>query len=304
MNWSGGVLPLLKPPGPSSHQVVASVRHGLGRRWRVGHTGTLDPGAAGVLPMCVGSATRLAQYLQIPHKAYRFELVLGQATDTGDGTGRMVGGADASGLRREQVEAALRGFVGDIRQQAPLHSARHVAGKRLYAYARAGESPPLPEIAVHVQRLALLGWVPGHPARGLCDVLCGSGTYVRSLCADIGAALGVGGHMGHLVRYSAGGIRAEQCITLEEFDTTLQDGGWVDRCLSPAEALAFLPTLTIDPAEAVALRHGRAPGRRRAAPGDAPGLVRVLDDRDELLAVARRSIAAGTATCTLETVLA
>jgi len=285
-----GVLPLLKPPGPSSHQVVSAVRRLVGSGVRIGHAGTLDPGAAGVLPLCVGGATRLAEYLHIPLKAYRFELVLGQETDTQDATGRVVGGADAGGLRRSRIEEALRTFAGPVRQRVPLYSARRHDGIRLYEYARRGVDAPRPDALVHIESLALLDWHPGNPARALCDVRCSSGTYVRSLCADIGSALGVGAHMGHLVRHAAGGLDAGACITLEELEAAAQDALWTAHCIAPADALGFLPALTVDPAEARALGNGRPPGRRRAGPGEESGLIRVLDSGGRLLAVAQRTV--------------
>ena len=298
-----GVLPVCKPPGPSSHQIVGAVRRMAGRGVRVGHAGTLDPAAAGVLPVCVGPATRLADYLHLPLKEYRFELVLGAETDTQDAQGQVVAEADARGLHEGEVAAALAGLVGTVRQVPPLHSARHQDGRRLYEYAREGR-PVEPRAAwVRIEALQLLQWMPGPRARALCAVVCGSGTYVRSLCADLGRALGTGGHLGALVRCSAGGLRAEQCWTLEEIGGVAQDGGLAGLLLSPADALAFLPALVVDAAEAAGVAHGRPPGRRRAA-GCGATPVRVLDERGALLAVARRSVEGETATFALERVLA
>lgn len=293
-----GLLPLLKPPGPSSQQVVAAVRRWAGRGVRVGHAGTLDPAAAGVLPVCLGAATRLAEYLQIPAKGYRFELVLGQETDTQDGTGRLLAVRDASVVTRAALEAVLATYRGERSQRVPAYSARHHDGRRLYEYARLGVEAPAPLATVRIDRLQLLHWSPGPVARALCDLRCGGGTYVRALCAEIGAALGVGAHMGHLVRTAAGGLAAAECRTLEELEAGAAPG-----ILSPAEALAFLPAVTADPAEARAVATGRPPGRRRAGPELPPGLVRVLDADGVLLAVARCAAGDGVLDFRLEKVL-
>ncbi len=303
MSAPAAVLPLLKPPGPSSHQVVQAVRRRLGAGLRVGHAGTLDPAAAGVLPLCIGAATRLTAYLQIPSKAYRFELVLGQETDTQDATGRVLGRADARGITRTAIEGVMCALVGDVRQMVPLYSARRLGGRRLYEYARSGVAASLPEISVRIEHLALVDWRPGNPARGLCDVRCSSGTYVRALCADIGRRLGVGAYMGHLVRYAAGGLDATVCVTLEEWEAAVREGRWRERCISPAAALGFLPAVTADPVEVEAVAHGRPPGRRRAGAGEEPGLVRILAGDGRLLAVARRTVEDGVTGFILERVL-
>jgi tRNA pseudouridine55 synthase len=299
-----GVLPLLKPPGPSSHQAVQAVRRVFGRKVRAGHAGTLDPSAAGVLPVCLGPATRLVEYLQLPPKVYRFELVLGVATDTQDGTGRVVARADASGLQEADVRQALRRFVGVVRQQAPLYSARRRNGRRLYDYARQGQSAPLPQFDVRIEALDLLEWRPGPVAVAFCELRCSSGTYVRALCADVGSALGCGGHMGDLVRCSAGGFPVERCVTLEELEEAAGRGAAAALLVPPAEALAFLPAVTVSAAEAAAVAHGRPPRWPAGLPPGAGGAVRLLDPLGRLIAVARRQVRAGVPELALEKVLA
>ena len=291
---------MLKPPGPTSAQFVAAVRRRLGRHVRIGHAGTLDPGAAGVLPLCLGTSTRLTEYLQLPLKGYRFELILGADTDTQDAQGRVLAQRSATGVERQALEAVLAGLVGEGMQQVPLYSARRVDGRRLYSYARSGQSVSTPEVPVRIAALQLLAWSPGEHARALCDVRCGSGTYVRALCARIGVRLDVGGHMGHLIRYAAGGLQSDACLTLEEWEAAPADG-LESLCLEPAGALAFLPGLTLDPVEADGVRHGRPPGPRRSA--DTPGLLRLLDSAGHLLAVGRRTLEDGVATFALEKVL-
>lgn len=301
MSALAGVLPMLKPPGPTSAQFVAAVRRRLGPHVRVGHAGTLDPGAAGVLPLCLGRATRLAEYLQLPLKGYRFELILGADTDTQDAEGRVLSQRSAACVERQALEAVLASLVGQGTQQVPLYSARRVDGRRLYSYARSGQPVQAPEGPVRIAALRLLAWSPGERARALCDVRCGSGTYVRALCARIGGLLEVGGHMGHLIRYSAGGLQSDTCLSLEEWEAA-PDAGLERLCLEPATALAFLPALTLDVAEADGVRYGRPPGPRRSS--DAPGLLRLLDAAGRLLAVGRCTVEDGVATFTLEKVLA
>ena len=305
MSAEDGVLPLLKPPGPSSHQVVQAVRRLFGRRTRVGHAGTLDPEAAGVLPICVGPATRLAEYLQRPAKVYRFEVILGAATDTQDATGRVVSIGATDTLCAERLRAVLSCFRGTILQRAPLYSARHHAGRRLYEIAREGGQVSRPEFPVHIENLRLLRWErPGADrAVALCEVVCGSGTYVRSLCEEIGRELGCGGHMGALLRCSAGGIPARACWTLEEIEAAARDGKATALLLPGADALGFMPAVTVDEDDAAGLRHGQAPGRRRRPGPDGTRTTRILDGNGRLLAVASIRTEANVAEFVLEKVL-
>jgi tRNA pseudouridine55 synthase len=282
MSPEGGLLPLLKPPGPSSRQLVDAVGRLAGPRVRAGHAGTLDPAAAGVLVVGLGRATRLLGFLQAAEKRYRFELVLGRTTDTGDATGRPLDRRDASGVTRAQVEAVLGEFTGRIRQRAPLYSARRVDGRHLYSYARQGEPVEAPEFDVDVHTLQLEGWEAGDPAVALCDLRCGGGTYVRALAEAIGERLGCGAHTGMLLRLEAGGITAAQCHALEEIEVAATDGSLADRLLAPATALAFLPAVALGAAEAERVRHGIPPARS----GGGHGLVRLIGPDGALVAVA------------------
>jgi tRNA pseudouridine55 synthase len=286
--------------------VVAALRRLCPRGARVGHAGTLDPAAAGVLPVCLGPATRLADYLHLPPKEYRFELVLGLETDTQDTSGATVAERDASGVTAGAVAAALRPFLGTVRQRPPAYSARHVGGRRLHELARAGHAPEpeaLPEREVQIFELRLLRFRPGPRARALCALVCGSGTYVRSLCAEVGAALGPGGCAGALVRVRAGGLRAAECPTLEEIASAVPHGGWRALLRSPARALWFLPAVELEAGAARGVRDGRPPAPRPADPGERPGPVRLLGPGGELLAVARREVSGGRAAFALERVL-
>ncbi len=305
MSAGDGILPVLKPPGPSSSQVVQAVRTLFGRGSRVGHAGTLDPEAAGVLPICVGSATRLAEYLQRPAKVYRFELVLGIATDTQDATGRVVTVGATDVVSEDSVRAALAPFCGRIVQRAPMYSARHHDGRRLYEIARAGGQAPRPEFHVQVWNLQLLHWSRpmSLPPVALCEVRCSSGTYVRALCDDIGRHLGCGAHMGALLRCAAAGIPASACCTVEEIESAARDGKVADLLIPGAAALEFLPAVTVDDGDAAAVRYGRAPGRRRQAGADGAQTVRVLDGQGRLLAIASQRTQANVAEFVLEKVL-
>lgn len=270
-----GVLNVLKPPGMSAHDVVGYVRRVVGTR-RVGHGGTLDPAAAGVTTVAVGKATRLLQYLR-DDKAYRAEVVFGVATDTVDFEGRVTAEADASGLTREALEAALPAFRGRIVQRPPMASAVHVQGKRLYELARAGvqlaeEEIPTREVAVH--ELRLVEFVPGERAIARLDVVCSAGTYVRSLAVDLGAALGLPAVLAFLLRTSAGDCGLAAAQTLE--DLKANGPAWL-----PEDAwLGHLPAIDLDGAGVGEIRHGRR------VDGEATGVVRLHGPDGSLVALA------------------
>lgn len=285
MRLAAGILPVLKPPGPSSQQVVRAVAAMVGGGVRAGHAGTLDPAAAGVLLVGLGEATRILGFLQGGDKRYRFELVLGVETDTQDATGHVVRRRDTLGLGRADLERVLAEHVGRIRQRAPLHSARHVGGRRLYSYARQGEAVEAPEFEVDVHALRLLDFRAGTPALALCDLCCGAGTYVRALASAIGARLGTGGHAGMLLRLGAGGVTVDRCHTIEEIGQATSLGRLNTLVQTPAEALGFLPAVLLTRLEAERVRHGIAPV---IAADGAPELVRLLGPDGDLVAVAAR----------------
>jgi tRNA pseudouridine55 synthase len=197
-----GFIIVDKPSGATSFSMVALVRRLTGVR-RVGHAGTLDPLASGVLPVAIGHATRFIEYLDDELKTYRATVRLGATTDTYDAEGRVVATADASHVTRASVEAALAGFAGDIRQTPPLYSALKVAGKPLYRYAREGTDVEVAARVVHVERIDLLAF---SDETADIEVCCGKGTYIRSLAHDLGAALGCGAHLAALLRTSTGGF--------------------------------------------------------------------------------------------------
>ena len=268
-----GFLGILKPCGISSHDLVAYARRILGIR-RVGHTGTLDPAAAGVMVLAVGKATRLISLLP-SDKAYVAELCFGVATDTADAEGVPVASASAAGLDVARVEHALAQFCGVIEQRPPLTSAVHVRGRRLYEWAREGSS--LPETDIPVRRVAihalrLLSFTPGETAIARLYIRCAAGTYIRSLAVDIGNALGLPACLTFLLRTEANGVGIDATQTVEAFTAV---PGW----LPHAMLLAHLPELVISVEQIRDIRLGR-----RIVGGELP-LTRAYDDQGKLVAV-------------------
>lgn len=275
-----GVLNIDKPAGMTSHDVVGQVRR-LAHQKRVGHAGTLDPDATGVLLVCLGAATRLSDYLADEGKGYQATLALGQATSTEDASGDVLAECDASHVSLPDLQAVLPRFLGTIAQTPPMVSAVHHQGQRLYVLARQGITVERPARPVRIDSLDLLDFAPGPRALATLDIACGKGTYIRTLCADIGAALGVGGHMAALQRTRVGRFTAADAVALDALTPALLPALLV----SPADALGDLPAHTADAAAHTDILHGRA----LAVPlGDAP-VVRVLDTQGHLLALARAS---------------
>lgn len=258
--------------------MVARVRRLAGQK-RVGHAGTLDPDATGVLLVCLGTATRLAEYLADAGKAYQSVLALGAATTTEDASGEILTEADASHITEADLRAVLPRFVGDIAQIPPMVSAVHHEGRRLYELARAGQTVERPARPIFIESIALRGFAPGPRATATLDVVCGKGTYIRTLCADIGAALGVGGHMKSLVRTQVGAFPLETSVALE----TLTLENLPSHLTPPAVALADLPAHVLTSGQRDDILHGRAVAAELAA---AP-VVRVLSAAGDLLALAR-----------------
>jgi len=244
MSMPEGILNLNKQPGPTSHDVVSHVRKLTGIR-RVGHAGTLDPLAAGVLLVCIGRATRVAEYLMAGHKVYRARVRLGISTDTYDAEG-MVTSEAAVEVHRAQVEAALSSFRGVIAQVPPVYSAIKHQGTPLHRLARRGvavEQIPLKARQVEILRLELTAW---EPPECTLDVTCSPGTYVRALAHDLGQALGCGAHLSGLTRLASGRFCVEDAVTLEEFAEIAAQGRW-GASLHPIDAaLARFRPLYVD----------------------------------------------------------
>ncbi|MFL5382571.1 MAG: tRNA pseudouridine(55) synthase TruB [Longimicrobiaceae bacterium] len=275
-----GVLPVDKPAGPTSHDAVAAVRRALRTR-EVGHTGTLDPFASGLLLVCLGRATRLAEYLTALPKTYVAAMRLGEATDTDDLTGEVISSSDAwHSLSREQVEEALRAQVGTIQQLPPRFSAKKVAGERMYAAARRGEAVERRPVAVTVYAIRVLRVdLPDVEF----EVECGAGTYIRAIARDVGEALGAGGHLRALRRTRVGPHAVDGAVPLD----ALGDAGRVRAALlSPLAAVSHLPRVAVDEAGIAALRHGRAVPASADAPEDTP--LALASAEGELLAIGER----------------
>jgi len=283
-----GVLLVDKPAGPTSHDIVSGVRRALGIR-RVGHAGTLDPFATGLLLLCVGRATRLVRYLHLLDKRYLARLRLGAETSSHDPEGEVVSRSEGwRELGREELEAALAGFVGEIEQVPPAFSAVRVEGRRAHRVARAGG---VVELEPRRVRVASLGLTAFEPPEAEVEAVVGTGTYVRGLARDLGRRLGCGAHLVALRRTAVGPFAVERALSPEEVEEAGAEsidgsGAW----LSPAEALAWLPARELSEDEVERVRHG---GRIAAGNGDGdagrePVPVALLRE-GELVAVAERA---------------
>ncbi|MEQ8369328.1 MAG: tRNA pseudouridine(55) synthase TruB [Alphaproteobacteria bacterium] len=260
-----GWVVLDKPAGLSSTQAMARARRALGAG-RAGHAGTLDPFATGVLPLAFGLATRTIPYVSLEPKVYRFSLAWGVETDTLDATGQMV---RQSPVRPSAaaVADALGAFEGEIWQTPPAFSAVHVAGRRAYELARAGQPVALAPRQVTIHRLALCPPAEGMAAGGgdgaaadgtgaVLEVECGSGTYVRALARDLAARLGTVAHVMALRRLAVGRFRAQAAIGLSKLEALGHSAAAREALLPLATALDDIPALAVGPAEAARLRHG------------------------------------------------
>ena len=208
-----GFLNILKPPGMTSHDVVGYIRKIFCTK-QVGHAGTLDPGAAGVLPVAVGKATRLVEYLSVAQKSYRLDLLFGFSTDTGDVGGEVLEHlAEFCVPGKDVIEKKLQEFVGDIMQRPPAYSALKIQGKRAYALAREKHDVKLPARRVKIYGLH---FIEQCGSRVLLDMICSKGTYVRSFCQDFGTSIGIPATMGFLLRKKVGRFSLQDSFTLEE----------------------------------------------------------------------------------------
>ncbi|CAG7602535.1 tRNA pseudouridine synthase B [Paenibacillus solanacearum] len=254
-----GILPVWKPQGFTSHDVVAKVRRILKIK-RIGHTGTLDPAVTGVLPLCIGRATRLVEYIQDLPKEYEACLRLGIATDTEDAEGTVIARDEDAGrkLSPEQVTSAIARFVGDIEQTPPMYSAVKVDGKRLYELAREGAVVERKARTVTIYRIDVMetSWTGTYPEVRF-RVLCSKGTYIRTLCVDIGKALGVPAVMAELVRTSTGAIGPESCLTLEQIEELHVRGELDSRLLTMEQALAHMPSVRLNAEQAQRALQGQ-----------------------------------------------
>ena len=252
-----GILVLNKPQGVTSMDMVRMAKR-VTRVKRVGHAGTLDPIATGLLPICFGQATRLMEHLVDGRKVYRAAFTLGAATDTYDALGEVTDRGDASGVTREDVEALLPGFTGAITQQPPMYSAVKHEGKRLYDLAREGVEVERPARDVVVHSIDILGWNPASvelPTVEL-EVACGRGFYMRTLAHDLGVALGCYAHLSALTRTSAGPFTLEDAHEPDELEEAGEE--WRELLEPPDAALTGLEAIVMEPAAERHLRNGQA----------------------------------------------
>jgi tRNA pseudouridine55 synthase len=263
-----GVLVCDKPAGMTSHDVVARVRRLAGQR-RVGHGGTLDPPATGVLVLALGRATRLLPFLPMEPKRYLARIAFGAETDTLDASGTVTATAAAAGVDEAAVRGALRGFLGPQQQVPPMVSAVKVGGERLYAKARRGESVERATRAIVVHALELVDFAAGERPEATVEVTCSGGTYVRSLAADLGHRLGTLAHLAGLRRTAAGRFTERDAHPLSDLEAVAGEGadGLARVVLAPAQALGSIAVRALSAAEAASLTTGATiPPSGRAEP--------------------------------------
>jgi len=217
-----GILNINKPQGKTSFGIVAIVKRLSGER-RVGHAGTLDPQATGVLPICLGQGTRVIEFLMEATKAYRAEIELGVTTDTYDAWGKITNKGDPSSISREQLESALASFHGLIQQVPPMYSAVKYHGKRLYQLARANITVERGSRPTRIHSLELINW---QPPVATVDVVCGKGTYIRSLAHDLGQTLGCGANLKSLIRLRCGPFDIKDTISVPQLEDAFRYGYW------------------------------------------------------------------------------
>ena len=278
-----GIVVVAKQPGPTSHDIVAIIRRLAGVK-RVGHGGTLDPFAAGVLPVFVGQATRLVEYHMRDDKEYRALVAFGARSTTDDLDGELTPTGNAPA--RAELDAALDGFRGEIDQVPPDYSAVRVAGRKAYELARHGEKPELRPRHVTIHRLDVTAWDETDPARPLAtvEVRCSAGTYIRSLARDLGERLGCGAYLAALTRTASGPFQIDTAHGLDEVRAKMA-AGRANELLLPMDTGLDFPELTLTPAELVPFARGQQLRRAGTLPGE--GLVRVLDASGRLVAIAR-----------------
>ena len=217
-----GILNINKPRGRTSFSVVAMVKRLIGEQ-RVGHAGTLDPEATGVLPVCLGGGTRVIEFLVEATKTYQAQIELGVTTDTYDASGKITHKGDYSVISQEQLKSALTSFCGLIQQTPPMYSAVKYQGKRLYELARAGINVERRSRPVRINHLELIDW---QPPVATIEVVCGKGTYIRSLAHDLGQALGCGANLKSLIRLRYGLFRIEDAVSLPQLEAAFASGYW------------------------------------------------------------------------------
>ncbi|WP_427051555.1 tRNA pseudouridine(55) synthase TruB [Paenibacillus sp. TC-CSREp1] len=285
-----GVLPVYKPAGFTSHDVVAKMRRILKMK-RIGHTGTLDPQVTGVLPLCLGRATRVVEYMQELPKEYLATLRLGLATDTEDLTGEVIErSSSAVKVTQDQVQQVLEQFLGTISQVPPMYSAVKVDGKRLYELAREGKTVERKSREVTIYELELTGIESND---GTTDIsfraLCSKGTYIRTLCVDIGRKLGFPSTMVKLERTISAGISAEHCLHIEEVEKRMAEGTLAEALIPVDEAIPSIPAHKVGEEQMKgALQGQKLSARLLDPPVEQPGLLRLYAQDGTFLGIFER----------------
>jgi len=251
----------------TSHDAVDYLRKLLNEK-KIGHTGTLDPAACGVLPLCLGKATRLAEYTMQHSKSYRAEMLLGITTDTQDITGTILSKKNVSNVPKELLEDALKKFTGKIKQIPPAFSAVHYKGKRFYELARKGIAVPKKTRTVKIEKIKIFKYYPEAPhPRIILDITCSKGTYIRTLCADIGEHLGTGAVLSFLIRTVSGPFKLENSVTIEEIKENISCKNF-DFILPMSMLVHHLPTVEIKPSVLKAIKNGMPIGAQHLCETD------------------------------------
>jgi tRNA pseudouridine55 synthase len=280
-----GILNIDKPAGMTSHDVVARVRRMSGQR-RVGHAGTLDPSATGVLVVCLGQATRVAEYLMASDKVYRAQIRLGVSTDTHDAEGEVTATAEVN-LREEEVRRALASFIGSIQQVPPMYSALKRDGVPLYKLARQGITVEREPRSVQIHHIELLDWTPP-----LVTILveCSPGTYIRALARDLGRKLGCGAHLQSLIRLASGHFTLEKAVSLNELAEAFAQGSWREFIHPMDEALLDFEPMIVDAQTEKRIRLGQQIEAICRGRGE---LCRAYSQEGELIAILRHDLQTG-----------
>ena len=274
-----GIVNVMKPAGTTSHDVVAKLRRIYHTR-KVGHTGTLDPDAVGVLPVCIGQATRLVEYLTDKEKTYKTVMKFGSETNTQDASGEVTVTTELPSLSREEFVAVTQQFIGEIQQIPPMYSAIKKDGQPLYKLARQGIDVEVEPRPVVIHEIKVLMY---QPESAMLEIRCGKGTYIRTLCQDIARACGSSGHMAYLMRTKSGVFGADTAVALSRLEESEHPEQFL---MDMNTSLADMPALAVkDAAMLVRVQNGlaqRVPGAAQLAEGT---VCRALDSQGNLVAI-------------------
>ncbi len=279
------IVNIYKPAGPSSFSMVQSVKNTLNVK-KAGHIGTLDPLAEGVLPICLNQSTKIIQFLTHLNKGYSATMKLGESTDTQDSTGKIISTGDPKNISEKTIKDVLKKFIGKHKQTPPMYSAKKKNGVPLYKLARNGITINRDPVTVNIYSIDFLE-KDGNQV--IFKVVCSAGTYIRTLCHDIGLILGCGAHLTQLIREQVGHFDVESSVTLEELNHAQAQGTLTDKLLKTEQALDFLPEIRINSEEKKLIIHGLPilKGSVQKVPGEFyPGMnLRVMSSDNELIAI-------------------